>query len=369
VKYLTADDALPLSPAWSSDDRFIYFAWSRGGALNVWKIPAAGGEPEQITAGQADDTDLDLSADGTRLVFSSYRQNVNLAEVTLDRASKGRITWLTTDAARGENAPRYSPDGRRIAYFSNRIGAEWESIWLMDADGGNATKLVEDEGRASIFPRWTPDGRELLFMSRTASRFSGVQSLVDIGELRRVSVAGGAPQALPIKPWSPSWGDVAADGRIIYRPSPTAGEVYHPGTNQRQPIGDMPGDPLWSRDGRSFAFAVRLGLGKPSDAGLWTVTSSGRQHVFPGWVTWFAWAGAEELLMLEGKSHLKGRLWRIDARGRSKVVVVEELPIFMRHTDVTPSAGRFDVHPDGRRIVTEALESFESDIGMIENVK
>jgi hypothetical protein len=30
---------------------------------------------------------------------------------------------------------------------------------------------------------------------------------------------------------------------------------------------------------------------------------------------------------------------------------------------------RFDIHPDGRRIAIEALESYEADIGMIDNVR
>src|SRR5262249_62268223 len=140
--------------------------------------------------------DIDLSSDGKRLVFSSVHQNVNLAEVSIEPASRGRLKWLTTDSARGENAPRYSPDGRYIAYFSNRIGAERECIWIMDADGRNAVKLVEDEDRTDTHPRWSADGREVVFMSRNATP-SNLAPLVEIGELRRVSVAGGASRPVP----------------------------------------------------------------------------------------------------------------------------------------------------------------------------
>jgi Tol biopolymer transport system component len=70
VRQLTHDIALLLSPAWSADGHFIYFASSRGGTMNIWKIAETGGEPEQITAGQGDDAELDVSADGKRLVFS-----------------------------------------------------------------------------------------------------------------------------------------------------------------------------------------------------------------------------------------------------------------------------------------------------------
>jgi DNA-binding winged helix-turn-helix (wHTH) protein len=83
VRRVTHDAALVLSPAWSANGRFIYFASSRGGAPNIWKIAEKGGEPEQITSGQGDDIQLDISADGKRIVFSTFRSNVNLAELDL----------------------------------------------------------------------------------------------------------------------------------------------------------------------------------------------------------------------------------------------------------------------------------------------
>src|SRR4029453_13937861 len=159
---LTHDGALALSPVWSPNDRFIYFTSSRGGTLSTWKIPVTSGDPEPITAGQEDNEDIDVSVDGRRLAFSSSRTNIGLAEMSLERASVGRLTWLPAEAARGETAPRYSPDGQRIAYFTNRNSLERDTLWVMDADGRNATRILED-GRFNIHPRWTPDGQTVLF--------------------------------------------------------------------------------------------------------------------------------------------------------------------------------------------------------------
>ena len=38
VRALTRDHELALSPVWTPDSRSIYFASSRGGTLNIWKI-------------------------------------------------------------------------------------------------------------------------------------------------------------------------------------------------------------------------------------------------------------------------------------------------------------------------------------------
>ena len=362
VRDLTKDDAFALSPAWSPDDRFIYFSSSRGGTLNVWRLTLATSELAQITAGQGDDGEIDVSKDGTRILFSSYRANTNLAEISLDPASAGQRKWLTKDLSRSETAPRYSPDGQRIAYFTNRSGAEREGIWVMNADGTNPTQLVEDNRRTNVYPRWSPDGQDLIYYSRSGW---GPEEPPD---LRRIPIAGGAPKIVVVKPWFPywGWGDIGRDGRILYRTSPTAGEVFDPQTNRRETVPDLLGDPLWEDGGKDFAFAVRAeGPGTSGTHGLWVASLGGTaRQVFPGWVIWFTWDSRGNLLFIEGRPDLKGILWRISPAGE-KTVVLKEIPFFRRPADGAWIA-RFDIHPDGRRIVVEGLETYESDIGMIE---
>jgi eukaryotic-like serine/threonine-protein kinase len=369
VRTLTSDDALALSPVWSPDDRFIYFSSSRGGTMNVWRMTVATGEATQITAGQGDDTEVDVSADGKRLIFATYRANTNLVEISFDGSPTGQRKWLTKDLARSETGPRYSPDGKRIAYFTNRSGAEREGIWVMDADGRNPTKLFDD-GRTNVYPRWSPDQQDIYFYTR----YPGVVN--QEGVLRRIALAGGAPQTLPVKPWFPfwGWGDVAQDGRFLLRTSETAGEWFDSRTNRTEPVPDLPGDPTFSRDGKSYAFATRVdgagavtndAAGRRLTPGLRVDTpGQGRRDVFEGWVVWFAWSGNGDLFFIEGHPDLKGTLWRVTPNG-TKMLVLKELPFFRRPFDGNWIA-RFDVHPDGRRIVVEGLESYEADIGMIE---
>jgi serine/threonine protein kinase len=366
VRSLTSDDTLALSPTWSPDDRFIYFSSSRGGTMNIWRLTVESKDLVQITAGQGDDVEIDLSSDGQRILYSTFRANTNLAEISLDPASMGQQKWLTKDLARSETSPRYSPDGKHIAYFTNRSGAEREGIWVMDADGANTTQLIEDNRRTNVYPRWSPDGQDLVFYSRSGW---GPEEPPD---LRRISLAGGAPRVLSgVKPWFPywGWGDIGHDGRILYRTSPTTGEVFDPRTSRREPVADLPGDPLWADDGKMFAFATRSeGPAATGNPGLWRSSIGGpARQVFAGWVVWFAWANSGDLLFIEGRPNLKGVLWRISPTG-AQTVLLKEIAFFKRPADGTWIA-RFDVHPDGRRLVVEGLEIYESDIGMIEIVK
>jgi Tol biopolymer transport system component len=232
VQHLTKDNALLLSPVWSPDNAFIYFSSSRGGTLNIWKVSAEGGASEQITAGQGDDAELDLSTDGTRLVFSSDRMNINLAEVALDAtAQPGRFKWLTTDSARIEVGPTYSPDGKHIAYFSARNGAENESIWVMEADGTNAVQLVGDE-RINITPRWMGDSETLVYGSLGSGPDVGLPGAQM--DFRSVKLSRAAPQILPVRGSAPDEGlfDVSRDGRLVYFSLDDSVQVFNLATQQ-----------------------------------------------------------------------------------------------------------------------------------------
>jgi Tol biopolymer transport system component len=55
-------------PSWSRDGRFVYFTSDRGGARDVWRVPAAGGEEERVTRGGAAHGARE-SMDGKELFF------------------------------------------------------------------------------------------------------------------------------------------------------------------------------------------------------------------------------------------------------------------------------------------------------------
>src|SRR5207244_8100594 len=116
---------------WSPDSRFIYFASSRGGTINIWKIGAGGSGLRQVTAGAGDDAELDISADGKRILFSTLRENIGLAQLDLDtKPGRQGVKLLIGDPVRNQFGPAYSPDGNRLAYFTNFKGADRKSTRL-----------------------------------------------------------------------------------------------------------------------------------------------------------------------------------------------------------------------------------------------
>jgi eukaryotic-like serine/threonine-protein kinase len=359
--------AMRLSPAWSADGRSIYYASSRGGTVNIWKIPATGGEPEQITAGEGDDADLDVSKDGRRIVFGTVRQKIGIAQLGL-RAKPGQpsVKILTTDPARNEFGLAYSPDGKHLAYFTNLKGAEHEAIWVSDADGSNAAPLVEDS-RVNVFPAWTPDSKGLIY--------AALSEVGTTGEYRRVPVSGGAPQTLFS---AARWGmrDVGGDGRMVFWGKGGQVETFDPRTGKKQTLGTTTGtapwEPLlWSPDGSSVAYMVDPSQQDDPKAGLWVddFNNSPRQ-VFRGWVVWFARGPGNEIYFLEGKPDLNAVVGKVNWNGQGLTRTSWSIPILYDFNYFhTKTMTEFAISPDGRYLAFQTDQVLEENIGMIENVR
>ena len=368
VRQLTHDNALALSPAWSADGRYIYFASSRGGTINIWRIGAAGGEPEQVTAGQGDDAELDVTAKG--IVFSTWRTNTNIAQLDLTaKPGQENVKSLTTDPARNQIAPAYSPDGKHLAYFSNLKGAEAESIWMSNADGSSPIQLVKD-GQVNVFPVWNPDSQSVVYRAEPAA---GAETGNDY---RSVSISGGVPSTV-LRNATGDFFDVRADGRLLFWNAKGDVETFNPRDGKTEDLGTLPVHLKWvplrfSPDERSVAFVVTANREDDPKAGLWLDDfKSPLRQVFRGWVLWFARGPENRIYLLQGKPDLKGVLWKVGWDGKGLEQIPATIPI-VRSYWVDPAQNPqdyFDVSPDGRDVAFEKQTILSANIGMITNVR
>jgi Tol biopolymer transport system component len=98
-----------------------------------------------------------------------------------------------------------SPDGRKIVYEAISGADGKDQLWLRKLESENAQVLAGTEDATQPF--WSPDSRSIGF-------FSG-------GKLKRVDLAGGAPQTLADVPISPG-GAWTVDGTILFGPNSTS---------------------------------------------------------------------------------------------------------------------------------------------------
>ena len=370
VRKLTHDNALALSPAWSADGRFIYFASSRGGTLNIWKIAENGTELGQITSGQGDDAQLDISGDGKGLVFSSFRANVNVVQLDLDARGQQSTKLLIADAARDQFGPAYSPDGMHLAYFSVFKGVEKEGIRLANPDGSNPVPLAQDQ-RVNIFPRWTPDSKYLVYASYSSGSLAAPPST----EYRRISISGGAPQTLLTSaPGSASdnTADVGSHGQLLFQGS--RGQVQTSVSKGTQTLMTVPSNEnaslfRWSPDDHSIAYIVRPVQEDDPNAGLWVYDhNKSPRQISRGWIIWYARGPKDQIYFIQGKADSKGVLWKVDWSGHGLTRVPLSIPLPFEYWFDVPFI-QFDISPDGRHLAFNTQEVLQANIGMLENIR
>ena len=161
---LTADSGLSAFPSLSKDGSIFAFASDRSGQgnLDIWVQQIGGREPIRLTRWDSDESDPDVSPDGTHVVFRSEKDGGGIYIVP----TLGGEPLLL--AAEGRN-PRFSPDGRRVAYWSGREGPGYlpdsAHVYVVPAGGGKAERM--DAGfTAALYPVWSPRGDALLAMAR-----------------------------------------------------------------------------------------------------------------------------------------------------------------------------------------------------------
>ena len=159
----------------------IYFASSRGGGLNLWRIrvTAAGtaaGSPEQLTTGAGDDIQPTLSPRGDRLGFAVRGVNSDLWRLpvspTTGQPSGPAVPVVMT--TRVESRGSWSPDGKSIAFNSDRLGEM--NIWLRSLTDSSERQLTRGPG-GDYQPNWSPDGRDarVLFGAEWQRRYLGCE--------------------------------------------------------------------------------------------------------------------------------------------------------------------------------------------------
>jgi dipeptidyl aminopeptidase/acylaminoacyl peptidase len=135
-------------------------------AAALGQVPAKHPATPEELVGIVRLTGVDLSPDGTRVLYGATRINYPASENSIGHiyllpAAGGEVRQMTASDA-GESAPCWSPDGTRFAFLSRRSGSP--QIFVMPANGGEGVQL----GKLAVAPqgiKWSPDGKAIAFLA------------------------------------------------------------------------------------------------------------------------------------------------------------------------------------------------------------
>ena len=172
ARRLTQHPAVDSSPAFSPDGKQIAFVSDREGSKQVYVIPAAGGEPRQLTW-HTEGYKLDgwfpdgkgLLAGIARDHFWKHGERLARVDATVRKAEQVLLDDYAADGA-------VSPDGKRVLF--SREGEVWwrqgyegsraGQIWMLNREDGSCTQL-QSGNKECRWPMWKADGAGYYFVS------------------------------------------------------------------------------------------------------------------------------------------------------------------------------------------------------------
>lgn len=259
----------------------IVFLASIAGPREIWRVPAAGGAPEQLTRTDGQVYDFAVAPDGERLVYSLVNAQNGTDLWLMDRA--GQAAQVLVVCGRDIcTAPAWALAGQQVAYSREPAGLAPGApngpprVWLVDLASGQTAPLYADTQVLGYGPVWSPDGRRLAFFdgSESAIRLFDLTTREDWLVPTLMGTVGG---------WSP-------DGRqmLLTDMNLETGQPYvtllladfesravKPVLEPEAEWADY-GGPAWSPDGQWVALTLRAADSGPAKQ-LWLLRPDGSE--------------------------------------------------------------------------------------------
>jgi len=257
---------------WHSDSRRVLYSSLVDGVYQIFVTDVDGTKPLQITFGDKDSLALDVSADGTKILYGSSKEESDVWGVSVARAEE----FALTSDINSELWPNVSPDGKTVAFQSIRNlsqGDKLDSAAILTKPTDSDTQPVQLVANGFL-PTWSPDGKQLAFM-RLAGETANLWTIKATGgaenQLTKDGVSSVQNTVLPYNRTQASYFSWSPDSSRIAYTAKRSGQqniwlVATDSANDKQLTNNNDADlllhsPLWSSDGKRIAYTAKPNKG------------------------------------------------------------------------------------------------------------
>lgn len=281
-KQILSGNAEIRNTIWHTDNKRILYSSTVDGIYQIFVADVDADKPIQITFRDTDSFALDVSKDGSTVLYGSTKEESDLWGVNI---SDAREFAFAADI-NSELWSGVSPDGKTVAYQSIKNLSQGDKIF----SGAILTKTTEQNAQAfqlvanGFLPTWSPDGNYIAFMRVAGEAFSLWTVKARGGEEKQLT-SGGLPSVefklLPYNrtqavnfSWSP-------DSKKIAYISNRSGQlniwlVNADGSNDTLLTNNNDANlfvycPIWSSDGKRVAYSSRSKKSSPDGKQLYSI--------------------------------------------------------------------------------------------------
>ncbi|MFH1680154.1 MAG: LpqB family beta-propeller domain-containing protein [Candidatus Eisenbacteria bacterium] len=255
---LTDDAYQDLWPHFSPDGREVLFVSGRGGALNIYKMPLAGGAAAPLTSREKDVQWLSLADEVGLLAFASGFDVYTLPleggeprKVEIRLSTEHKLNPVEEKSFAGDVSEfRVSPDGKKAALVVHG------EIFVVPAEkGGRARRVTNTPWRESDVA-WLSDSRRIVYASDRNGTLDLFTADTKTGE-ETVLAAGPDNDSKPAVSPDGEWIAFYRGNREIRRIKPDGGDSERVASARFLDLRLEPGPEFsWSPDSRWIAYTA-----------------------------------------------------------------------------------------------------------------
>lgn len=248
----------------------IYFTSDRTGSKEIWVIDQDGSNERQITQLRSISISPAISADGTRLAFTTFAGGN--PSIMLFSLESNRMLRFYNQRASLNATPTFTPDGKQVIFSSTAAGGGAQ-LFICDTDGSGIRRLSSSSS-IDIEPKVNPrTGAEVVFTSgRSGPPQIYKMNMDGANAVRLTSGEGDAVNSA----WHPDGQHIAFSWTKGYDPGNYNIFIMDVATRNYVQLTHGQGrneNPTWAPDGRHLVFSSN----RSGSNQIWTMLADGTQ--------------------------------------------------------------------------------------------